>query len=614
MDKQTLLYNQPIKEKSRELIWQHAVKTLTVSRGDNRILHSTYMRNLWGFCGNVLKKYRNVSLSDEAIDQWLSYADSIYGNKMPGELKVAFLCGSHPENDVRHLEKLGIRIENIYAFEQNGTDFKEAVKSLHDSYPQLKIYNGNISDFFKLNVVVFDIVYLDFCETLFTNSDTIFSLFDTNSLSELGVLIVNTAYPNKDDSQILEKLANYYTFLSNYEASAVFGLEECSEEEDVGRYVVDSFACGIDSHEQMLKQVSDYFYYAYSAFQTNLIMTYASIIKPAYTFCKKGFIEKILLNPTVVNSLVQNKLVKKGYDLFRQLIKMKDLEYIGDYGVDIADCITDSPLGITEAERASIMKKLIQDYPDGAILEDSELKSLIEKAFPNEKDAFGAITSCALLSSLQLFHSIASSHLLSSSIEVLMDNTKWEQMLGQPGDGSNISKYGAIQIREILTKAIDYNINKVFSESLKSELNRIEKNTLENKYNLYGAFCNDPGIEIWLELMLNQYGFPYHVNVKNHERYSYIAKTQEMCLDVFTFDKCRALYDWLPMLEYYADFIDNDNRQTIIRMCIDAIKKHTLHKPIDIYDYAVLVGEPGPDWAQVHYINYRKNLNGDTPL
>ena len=46
-----------------------------------------------------------------------------------------------------------------------------------------------------------------------------------------------------------------------------------------------------------------------------------------------------------------------------------------------------------------------------------------------------------------------------------------------------------------------------------------------------------------------------------------------MCLDIFTLDKSRTLYDWIPMLEYFIYDMQDNNRQMITRMCIDAIGK-----------------------------------------
>ena len=103
---------------------------------------------------------------------------------------------------------------------------------------------------------------------------------------------------------------------------------------------------------------------------------------------------------------------------------------------------------------------------------------------------------------------------------------------------------------------------------------------------------------LWLELILNQFGHPYHTNVGNHRRYSYKAKTRRMCIDVVTLDKCRALYDWIPMLEYFIHDMQDVNRQMITRMCIDAIDKQLLHIVDEIYYGAALVGINEFDWSK----------------
>lgn len=60
-------YKQPEKEKSRELIWSHAVESITSKRYDNRILNATYMEHLWLYCQQQL----NEKLDIEAFPCYL---------------------------------------------------------------------------------------------------------------------------------------------------------------------------------------------------------------------------------------------------------------------------------------------------------------------------------------------------------------------------------------------------------------------------------------------------------------------------------------------------------------------------------------------------------------
>ena len=82
-----------------------------------------------------------------------------------------------------------------------------------------------------------------------------------------------------------------------------------------------------------------------------------------------------------------------------------------------------------------------------------------------------------------------------------------------------------------------------------------------------------------------------------------------MCLDIFTFDQCRALYDWLPMIEYYGDDLSILERQMISRICIDAIGKHSLHILERQYYGSAIVGINEHCWSKNHDIKDRMNLD-----
>ena len=53
-------YKQAEKEKSRELIWNHAVESITTQRNNNRILNATYMEHLWLYCQQQLNEKLDI--------------------------------------------------------------------------------------------------------------------------------------------------------------------------------------------------------------------------------------------------------------------------------------------------------------------------------------------------------------------------------------------------------------------------------------------------------------------------------------------------------------------------------------------------------------------------
>ena len=55
-------YKQPEKDKSRVLLWNHAVESLTSLRDSNRILNTTYMEHLWLYCQQQLNEKLDIEL------------------------------------------------------------------------------------------------------------------------------------------------------------------------------------------------------------------------------------------------------------------------------------------------------------------------------------------------------------------------------------------------------------------------------------------------------------------------------------------------------------------------------------------------------------------------
>jgi hypothetical protein len=71
-------------------------------------------------------------------------------------------------------------------------------------------------------------------------------------------------------------------------------------------------------------------------------------------------------------------------------------------------------------------------------------------------------------------------------------------------------------------------------------------------------FCDVPTEELALFPALAQFAMPYHYNVEETRRYSYVAegKATEMFMDVIPFDTCRYIYDWLPSTELMTESFD----------------------------------------------------------
>jgi len=515
-------YKQPEKDKSRILLWNHAVESLTSLRDSNRILNTTYMEHLWLYCQQQL----NEKLDIEAFIQWKQYADICYQTKKPEELKIAFFCGNEPENDVKHLLGLGVRIENIYAFECDSNLFNQAVKSLHNTYPLLKIYKGKIEVFAELQNTKFDIVYLDFTGSLFKEYKVVLKMLDLNALNDMSILAVNTTYPDKTEENI-DILTNFF-YNDTFFESSVLTSNDTEEENSKVQRVEGCDAMGIDI-ENLRSIIDMNFENAYSAFQTALIIDYANRHKPAYEVFKQDMLSKRLIN---------SKVIAKKEDFFRNF-----------HDVLIQESFMDG-----------------QRLPSNQYLEDEFIEKLSNG------------TKRSRLECMKIAEVFLQSPYSHSSPD--WNKIKEHIKHGSSSDNDIDDEYIDVDFKQVVTPEV----NQVISE-------------INNWFYGQCRFCDVPMAHLWLELLLFHYGHPYHTNIGNHKRYSYTAKKRKMCLDIFTLDKCRTLYDWIPMLEYFIYDMQDNNRQMITRMCIDAIGKQLLHIVDEIFEGSALVGINEFEWS-----------------
>lgn len=102
-------YKEREKSVVREEVLEKAVKILTESRYKSTLINSDY---IYKVRDQLLKeKYWNKivsKLKDETVQNWRNYYESIVSMKKPSQLRVAYLSGPNPENDLSVLAKLGI--------------------------------------------------------------------------------------------------------------------------------------------------------------------------------------------------------------------------------------------------------------------------------------------------------------------------------------------------------------------------------------------------------------------------------------------------------------------------------------------------------------------------
>ncbi len=506
------------------MIWEHAINSLTTNRENSKILNAKYVERLWDHCyEEILYKHLKLSKANESyLKSWLDFSASIYSTKKTSELKIAYLCGPEPINDLSKMLNLGVSIENVWAFESDKEHFQSALENIQSTYPTLKVFNGKIDTFLEFSPLKFDIIYLDFTAPIFSDNQkpykTIHAIFDQQALSELGILIVNSCFPDKDDcsKDFLKSYFKYQTWVENTITS------NDPEEYHDGSYGESFEVHGIYEDDEILKYIDKNFWYSYSAFSTHYPSYYANMIQPIF---------RVLKNPVTRKRIFNND---KG-----ELNKS-----IGHF----------------------TSKEEYYEEPT-------------EYAFQNFlSDLGGCKTNDSFLKYFQVSE-------------------------------NQVSRSHAVDVMYLYKHSVYDNYQNILSPTLQDAIPQIMRNIPDSRGGLMGLFCDIPMIHLWLELAINQYGYVHHSNVENHKRHCYTAKEREMCIDIFTYDQCRSLYDWLPMIEFYAHDLSITERQMITRICIDAIGKHRLYNFSELYYASALIGMGEKSWAMPKSFDKRENIN-----
>ncbi|WP_136525414.1 class I SAM-dependent methyltransferase [Geomonas ferrireducens] len=286
-------YTEPVKNKARRIVIDNAIAALTKGRTESTLARRSYVREVRNHILRNDNRYdaRVASeLSDETIARWESFYDSIIQARTPANLKVAYLSGPNPENDLRVFCEAGVLPENIWAFESENSTYSEAVISALDSeFPFIKLVNGGLDAFVEASPQRFDILYLDFCGPLPSRNkkqktlSALTKILAKHSLNSPGVLITNFSLPTElqDPSgrALIAKLVACYLYPKDF-------LE--SKDSEYG-YIEGPVAHGFDPHEWHKKVVADLDHY-YGEFVTRLLMDHASVISPYNRFPKNNAI------------------------------------------------------------------------------------------------------------------------------------------------------------------------------------------------------------------------------------------------------------------------------------------------------------------------------------
>lgn len=111
--------------------------------------------------------------------------------------------------------------------------------------------------------------------------------------------------------------------------------------------------------------------------------------------------------------------------------------------------------------------------------------------------------------------------------------------------------------------------------SLKSDIQDIKEYFDQQNNEIY-QFLDVPNSNLFFDLIVNQLSYPMHYNTTQAKRFKYKAKNTTMFTDVFAFDECRYIYEWLPTIHLIKNAFKDISWQYTFRFALDGLVKHRI--------------------------------------
>ena len=310
------MYNEKVKCEVRESILPSAVDFLTKNRPNSFILHPDEVSEIYNYSFNYLNeylfKYPNKPTT-EYINKTFEFflrTHRINIHKKPEELKVLLLGGPSPLNDIKLLIDEGVLPQNIYTVESNYNLYKESLNELKKNYASVHVYNGELSEFLRINTNVFDIFYFDacgsFCQGKPNTLNPIIEVLANDRLNSLSVLITNFAEVKSNINDYAGIIASF--FMGRY-----------------NDYPNDAWSLGIDpldlsfGGKELKKIVFDNFDMFYSDFITRFIMDLTRNLIPNSKALSHKFIFEKVLDKEKVKNLTTNAYKDEIFEINKEL-------------------------------------------------------------------------------------------------------------------------------------------------------------------------------------------------------------------------------------------------------------------------------------------------------
>ena len=471
-----ITYNQPIKNKARNYLIRNAVAALTKKRKSSFLVSKKEFDAITSHFTDLLFQgvrppademlAHNFYFAQEKA-QWYKLYDAACAPKKPSQLKVLYLAGPEPLNDIEVLVKHGILLANIWAVEADKSVYEAALRSLKEQGIPLKIHRGSLKDFFEQVPHEFDIIYFDSCSPIISPNanplETLNQIFINKRLTGLSVLITNFSEP-RENLKWDDVLASWF---APRQADVPMIDHECRLEDYEKAGLLNQYAAFIEKHRAAY----------YDKFITHFTACFAAEMVPMWQ--------------SLSLTTVQNIYFLQEQQLRLLLDELKDETVQADSLQELLGAVHHHTLAIDAypllnwvrfarqlLDKDNPLIKFINSKRQKISLGDALYVYALLKRF--EEDESGFRTSTAAVCSPEL--------------KTVLETTDF------------------------------------FDRHMRLTTDIPMKNLL-------------------VDLLYGLYGYPHIANADASSAIKYKAKDTWMYADLFVFDQCRYLYDFIPTME-----------------------------------------------------------------
>lgn len=533
-------YHQDVKKECRSKLIEHAVRCLTTERNTSACVQRDHVRRVWqqlresGEVEHYFDLQQRQDIERE-IEQWELFHDSQIQTRKPSDLRVCYLAGDNPINDLEVLTDHGVLTQNVWAVEKDSQTLKEAWESINRSkLRNVRLFKGDILNFLKDFEGQFDIIYYDACGALPSKQNTlkfIGYVFLYNKLASPGALITNFSFP----PELTVDVQN---------ASAGDKYDERREITDLSREYLKYRLCNTSLEENypdlnaelLSKKTDEEIYSDYITYQ---------VIDSAYLYIP-------------AQRMLSSTRSGRACPLWEQMFLSKEVFLAKAKTYTSATSPSDSESSSIEAASKSADSKSREE----ALSKFAKLQDTLD---PTLKDI--ACESYLRMIGDAMNSPTASNRLRDVWIKEIFPDWKSSALKDR--------KISSLLLTHLLSSSQEF-IYRFSNPNFQQKcLGPISKACEEGSI---PRFCDVPNGTVNTKLvgglLYGQMAYPSFPVVDKLLRLHYTAKKRQMFSDVFIFDKCRYVYEQFPSVDCSIFAIYELQQQMVFRMVVDGLRKH----------------------------------------